>query len=63
MKHASQTYKQLSKVDKKLKHLASFKTMYIKQSQHNGIWSNLIYVILQVSNVSSFVSVSFYYQL
>jgi hypothetical protein len=63
MKHASQTFKQLSKIDQKLEHLTSSKTMYIKQSQHNGIWSNPIYVILQVSNVSSFVSASFYYQL
>jgi hypothetical protein len=37
--------------------------MYTQQLQHNGIWSNPIYVILQDSNVSSFVSASFYYQL
>jgi len=50
-KRGGQPIKQVLKIDNKLKHLTSTKTIPWKQSQHSGIGSHLVYVNLQHCNV------------
>jgi hypothetical protein len=62
-KRGGQPIKQVLKIDKKLKHLTSPKTIPWKQSQHSGIGSHLVYVNAQHFNVCLSNFDKFNYQL